>query len=130
MHGFATVPTGSPRHLPPTLRLLQRHGLARGRWTWPALVSASSRVVRFSRRTLSCDLSALISGRRREPDRADLSLLKQAAERLSLSARGYHRVLRVARALAGLDGAAEVSCLHVGEALAYRTGPDRRARAA
>lgn len=65
-----------------------------------------------------------------EPDSAGLSLLKQAAERLSLSARGYHRVLKVARTLADLDGADNVSRLHVGEALAYRTGPDRRVRAA
>ncbi|CAI9414998.1 Competence protein ComM [Pleomorphomonas sp. T1.2MG-36] len=65
-----------------------------------------------------------------EPDGAGLALLKQAAERLSLSARGYHRVLKVARTLADLDGSDSVSRLHVGEALAYRTGSDRKARAA
>jgi len=65
-----------------------------------------------------------------EPDNAGLALLRQAAERLSLSARGYHRVLKVARTLADLDGAEDVGRLHIGEALAYRTGPDRRARAA
>jgi len=65
-----------------------------------------------------------------EPDSAGLALLRQAAERLSLSARGYHRVLKVARTLADLDGAENVGRLHIGEALAYRTGPDRRARAA
>ena len=65
-----------------------------------------------------------------EPDDAGLALLRQAAERLSLSARGYHRVLKVARTLADLDGSDSVGRLHVGEALAYRTGPDRKARAA
>ncbi len=65
-----------------------------------------------------------------EPDDAGLALLKQAAERLSLSARGYHRVLKVARTLADLDGAESVGRLHIGEALAYRTGPDRKLRAA
>jgi magnesium chelatase family protein len=64
------------------------------------------------------------------PDAAGLALLGQAAERLSLSARGYHRVLKVARTLADLDGADDVGRMHVGEAIAYRTGPDRRARAA
>jgi magnesium chelatase family protein len=65
-----------------------------------------------------------------EPDAAGLNLLRQAAERFNLSARGYHRVLKVARTLADLDGADAVSRMHIGEALAYRTGVDRRARAA
>ena len=39
---------------------------------------------------------------------------------MRLSARGYHRVLRVARTLADLDGAAGVRRLHVAEALSYR----------
>ena len=38
------------------------------------------------------------------PDRAGLTLLREAADALSLSARGYHRTLRVARTLADLDG--------------------------
>lgn len=64
------------------------------------------------------------------PDAAGLALLGQAAERFALSARGYHRVLKVARTLADLEGAGRVGRMHVGEALAYRTGADRRARAA
>jgi magnesium chelatase family protein len=47
-------------------------------------------------------------------------LLLAAAERLHLSARGYHRVLRVARTLADLDASQEVRRLHVAEALSYR----------
>jgi len=60
------------------------------------------------------------------PDAAGRTLLTDAAERLRLSARGYHRVLRVARTLADLDGAEGVRRLHVAEALSYRRlGPAR-----
>jgi len=54
------------------------------------------------------------------PDPAGRTLLQRAAERLMLSARGYHRVLRVARTLADLEGAATVARHHVAEALSYR----------
>ena len=54
------------------------------------------------------------------PDAEGRKLLLDAADRLHLSARGYHRVLRVARTLADLDGAAQVRRLHVAEALSYR----------
>jgi magnesium chelatase family protein len=54
------------------------------------------------------------------PDEDGQSLLSQAAERLKLSARGYHRVLRVARTLADLEGMDAVKRLHVAEALSYR----------
>ena len=54
------------------------------------------------------------------PEPAGLALLTRAAERLRLSARGYHRVLRVARTLADLDAAPGVTRRHVAEALSYR----------
>ena len=54
------------------------------------------------------------------PDAAGRQLLTEAAERMRLSARGYHRVLRVARTLADLDGADGVRRIHVAEALSYR----------
>jgi len=54
------------------------------------------------------------------PDAAGLTLLRDAAERMHLTARGYHRVLRVARTLADLEGDDAVTRLHVAEALAYR----------
>ncbi len=47
-------------------------------------------------------------------------LLVQAAEKFSLSARAYHRVLKVARTLADLGGSAGVSRPHIAEALSYR----------
>ncbi len=49
------------------------------------------------------------------------ALLGSAAERLGLTARGYHRVLRVARTIADLDGTSGVEQPHVAEALCYRT---------
>jgi len=54
------------------------------------------------------------------PEPAGRALLSRAAERLRLSARGYHRVLRVARTLADLDGSPAVGRRHVAEALSYR----------
>ena len=54
------------------------------------------------------------------PDGAGRAMLGEAVEKMGLSARGYHRVLRVARTLADLEGADGVSKIHVGEALSYR----------
>jgi magnesium chelatase family protein len=52
-------------------------------------------------------------------------LLEQAAARFGLSARSCHRLLRVARTIADLEGAASPQPAHVGEAIGYRQ-PDRR----
>ena len=54
------------------------------------------------------------------PDEAGRKLLAQAAEAMRLSARGYTRVLRVARTIADLAGAEGVGRIHVAEALSYR----------
>ena len=67
-----------------------------------------------------------------ELDRDGQSLVQKAAETLGLTARGYHRVLRVARTLADLEGSENVHRLHIAEALSHRrarkglsrTGPD------
>jgi magnesium chelatase family protein len=55
-----------------------------------------------------------------DPDRDSQSLMLQAAERFSLSARAYHRVLKVARTLADLAGSQKVTRPHIAEALSYR----------
>jgi magnesium chelatase family protein len=65
------------------------------------------------------------------PDLDGRVLLVRAADRLRLSARGYHRVMRIARTLADLEGAALVGRRHVAEALSYRrqrTLPESAAR--
>ena len=56
------------------------------------------------------------------PDAAGEALLKQAIARLNLSARAFHRVLRVARSIADLAGAAHITAAHVAEAIQYRRG--------
>ena len=58
------------------------------------------------------------------PDGAGRTLLAQALERLRLSARAYHRVLRIARTIADLAGADTLAAAHVAEAIGYRR-PDR-----
>ena len=54
------------------------------------------------------------------PDAEGKALISRVAERMGLSARGYHRVLRVARTIADLDASAEVRTPHVAEAISFR----------
>lgn len=63
-------------------------------------------------------------------DGAGLALLRDAAGSMRLSARGYHRVLRVARTLADLDGSEKIGKLHLAEALSYRALAEDVRRAA
>jgi magnesium chelatase family protein len=65
-----------------------------------------------------------------KPDKSGLTLLREAADAMRLSARGYHRVLRVARTLADLDGVGHVGRIHLAEALSYRALSDEMRRAA
>ena len=64
------------------------------------------------------------------PDGAALALLRDASQAMNLSARGYHRVLKVARTLADLAGAETLGRQHLAEALAYRAMADRPRAAA
>jgi len=58
-----------------------------------------------------------------KPNAAGLTLLRDAADAMKLSARGYHRVLRVARTLADLEQCRQVARIHIAEALSYRQKP-------
>jgi magnesium chelatase family protein len=64
------------------------------------------------------------------PERSGGRLLEDAAAAMRLSARGYHRVLKLARTLADLDGAETVARIHIAEALSYRALPAELAMAA
>ena len=54
------------------------------------------------------------------PDPEGLALLEKATEKFKLTSRGYHRVLRVARTIAGLAAHEIVHKPHIAEALSYR----------
>ena len=60
-----------------------------------------------------------------EADQAGKQLLQEAAEKLKFSARGFHRILKVARTLADLGGEDKVGRIHLAEAISYRTAGQR-----
>ena len=131
--------------------LRPRHRRARGDGRRPDAAAAARRLGRGGgprrRRRATIQRDALCRARprqrrlqrrgARQPDRRDrraddsgLRLLRDAAERMRLTARGYHRVLKLARTLADLDGDGPVGRAHLAEALSYRGAPDRAAAAA
>ena len=65
-------------------------------------------------------LAMTYRGQHAMPDAQGELLLKQAVSRLGLSARGFHRILKVARSIADLAGEIRVASTHVAEAIQYR----------
>jgi magnesium chelatase family protein len=87
---------------------------------------ASARAVQAARfgpdsgARVNADLEGEVLERHAAPDAEGRALISRVAERMGLSARGYHRVLRVARTIADLDGAEGVRKAHVAEAVSFR----------
>ena len=69
---------------------------------------------------VNADMEGALLEEAAAPDAEGRALLARVAERFGLSARGYHRVLRVARTIADLDGSAQVRLPHIAEAVSYR----------
>jgi magnesium chelatase family protein len=90
----------------------------------------ADRVRNWAKPRCNADTDGAVLAAIAEPDAEGRALLTRAAERLGLSARAWHRTLRVARTLADLDGSDAVRRLHVAEALSYRRPQPRPAMAA
>lgn len=71
-------------------------------------------------RAINADATGAILETIAAPDAGGAALIADAASKLNLSARAYHRVLKVARTIADLDGTETVRRVHVAEALSYR----------
>jgi magnesium chelatase family protein len=69
---------------------------------------------------VNADMQGRTIWRHCRPDAAGLRVLEAGIRRFGLSARGFDRVLKVARTIADLSGAARVESVHVAEALQYR----------
>jgi magnesium chelatase family protein len=68
----------------------------------------------------NADLSGKAIDQHCAPDAAGETLLKQAISRLGLSARAYHRILKLARTVADLEGVTQIASRHLAEAIQYR----------
>ena len=80
----------------------------------------AARDVQSERGVLNARLGGEALDRTASPDADGRALMARASEAMGLTARAYHRVLKVARTIADLDGAVAVRRIHVAEALSAR----------
>lgn len=80
----------------------------------------TGRFAKTSGARVNADAGAALLDEIAAPDAEGRALLLRAAEKFGLSARGYHRILRVARTIADLDDSAAVRRPHIAEAISYR----------
>ena len=74
---------------------------------------------------LNASVSAAVIEAVAKPDAGGQIMIRDAADKLRLTARGFHRVLKVARTIADLDGTTDVGRIHLAEALSYRAMHER-----
>jgi magnesium chelatase family protein len=110
--------------LPPEALATRKHAVERDREGASCAIRAEAARARTRQmqrqgkpnaRLATCEIEIHCS-----PDTAGAALLAQAMVRLSLSARAYHRILKVARSIADLAGDATIGAAHVAEAVGYR----------
>lgn len=99
---------------------LDRQGRLKAAEAEPTAGLLSDRARNWSKPRCNADTDGVLLATVAEPDAEGKALLTRAAERLGLSARAWHRTLRVARTLADLEGSGSVRRLHIAEALSYR----------
>jgi magnesium chelatase family protein len=80
----------------------------------------TKRFVNHSGLRVNADLEGALLDEVASPDEESKALLLRVADRFGLTARGYHRVLRVARTIADLDSSDNVQMPHVAEAISFR----------
>ncbi|MCW8842923.1 MAG: YifB family Mg chelatase-like AAA ATPase [Rhodobacteraceae bacterium] len=80
----------------------------------------SARYANLSGIRANADIQGAVLEEIAAPDAEGRVFLNKVAEKMALSARGYHRILRVARTIADLDGAAQIRRPHIAEAVSFR----------
>jgi magnesium chelatase family protein len=103
-------------------RVLRARERQRARYAHTATMPSGPHATIAGVNNASAPTRLIAPAARLEP--AARALLVRAADKLSLSARSYHRVLRVARTIADLDDLDVVTSLHIGEALRFRPVDD------
>ncbi|MGP9789638.1 YifB family Mg chelatase-like AAA ATPase [Roseinatronobacter sp. NSM] len=80
----------------------------------------AARFAAYDGMRVNADMEGTLLEEMARPDTEGRALLRHAADRFGLTARAYHRLLRVARTIADLEGADTVRAPHMAEAISYR----------